>query len=55
MLFMPLVILGIIGSAGAGFMDAIYTTGAGRIVSTGGLIVFIISFMLARKFSNIML
>jgi len=55
MLLMPLVILGIIGYAGAGFMDAIYTTGAGRIVSTGGLIVFIISFILARKFSNIRL
>ena len=55
MLLMPLVILGIIGYAGAGFMDAIYTTGAGRIVSTAGLIVFIISFFLARKFSNVKL
>jgi len=55
MLFMPLVILGVIGYAGAGFMDAIYTTLAGRAVSTGGLIVFIISFTLARKFSSIKL
>ena len=55
MLLMPLVILGVIGYAGAGFMDAIYTSGAGRIVSTGGLIVFIISFILARKFSNVKL
>ena len=55
MLFMPLVILGVIGYAGAGFMDAIYTTAAGRVVSTGGLIVFIISFILARKFSNVSL
>ena len=55
MLFMPLIILGIIGYAGAGFMDAIYTTGAGRIVSTGGLIVFAISYLLARKFSSIKL
>ena len=55
MLLMPLVILGIIGYAGAGFMDAIYTTGAGRLVSTGGLIVFIISFIMARKFSNVKL
>jgi len=55
MLFMPLVILGVIGYAGAGFMDAIYTTSAGRIVSTIGLIVFILSFALARKFSNIKL
>ena len=55
MLSMPLVILGIIGYAGAGFMDAIYTTGAGRVVSTGGLVIFIISFILARKFSNVKL
>jgi len=55
MLMMPLVILSIIGYAGAGFMDAIYTTGTGRIVSTAGLAVFILSFILARKFSNVKL
>jgi len=55
MLLLPLVILGVIGYAGAGFMDAIYTTGAGRIVSTGGLIVLVISFIMARKFSNLKL
>jgi len=55
MLLMPLVILGIIGYAGAGFMDAIYTTGAGRLVSTGGLIVFVLSYIMARKFSNVKL
>ena len=55
MLFMPLVLLGMIGYAGAGFMDAIYTTGIGRIVSTAGLAVFILSFILARKFSNVRL
>ena len=53
MLFMPLVILAVIGYAGAGFMDAIYTTPLGRLVATGGLIVFIISFFMARKFSNV--
>lgn len=53
MLFMPLVILGIIGYAGAGFMDALYTTVIGRVVATGGLIVFIISFIMAKKFSNV--
>ncbi|MEI3348846.1 MAG: type II secretion system F family protein [Dysosmobacter sp.] len=52
MLVMPLVILGIIGTAGAGFMDAIYTEPAGRAVATEGLVVLIISFM-ARKFSNV--
>ncbi|MCI9331529.1 MAG: hypothetical protein HFG05_05065 [Oscillibacter sp.] len=53
MLFMPLVILGVIGYAGAGFMDAIYTTIMGKLVATGGLIVFIISFYMAKKFSNV--
>ena len=55
MLLMPIVILGIIGYAGGGFMDAIYSTSAGRIVSTGGLIIFIICFIMARKFSNVKL
>jgi len=55
MLVMPLVILGVIGYAGAGFMDAIYTTVMGRIVATGGFIVFIVSFIMARVFSNIKL
>jgi len=55
MLLMPIIILGIIGYAGAGFMDTIYTTGVGRVVSTGGLIVFMISFVMARKFSSVRL
>ena len=53
MLVMPLVILAVVGYAGAGFMDAIYTTAVGRMVATGGLVVFIISFVMARKFSNV--
>ena len=55
MLFMPLVVLGVISFAGAGFMDAIYTTAIGRLVSTGGLIVFIVCYVMARKFSSIKL
>jgi len=55
MLFMPLIILGVIGYAGAGFMDAIYTTGEGRVVATGGLAIFVISYVLARKFSSVRL
>lgn len=53
MLMMPLVILGVIGYAGAGFMDAIYTTVMGRMVATGGLIVFAISYVMAKKFSSV--
>lgn len=55
MLAMPLVILLVIGYAGAGFMDALYTTSVGRIVATGGLLVFFISFALSRKYLNIRL
>ena len=47
MLFMPLVILG------AGFMDTIYTTNVGKIVATGGLVVFIICYFMAKKFSDV--
>lgn len=53
MLFMPLIILLVIGYAGGGFMDAIYTTSTGRIVSTGGLVIFFVSLLLSRKFSNV--
>ena len=55
MQFMPLVILGIVGYAGAGFMDTIYTTASGRIVSTAGFVIFVISYLLAKKFSNVKL
>jgi tight adherence protein B len=55
MLLMPLVILVVIGYAGAGFMDAIYTSFEGRLVATGGFVVFIISFIMAQKFSNVKL
>ena len=53
MLFLPLVILLVIGYAGAGFMDAIYTTVAGRCVATGGLVIFVVSYLLAQKFSSV--
>lgn len=53
MLVMPLVILAVIAYAGAGFMDAIYTEPVGRLVATGGLIIFIISYILTKKFSSI--
>ena len=34
-------------------MDAIYTTPAGRLVATGGLVIFIISYIMAQRFSNV--
>lgn len=55
MQFMPLVILLVISYAGAGFMDALYTTAVGRLVATFGLAVFCISYVMSQKFSNIKL
>ncbi len=53
MLFMPLIILQIINHMGAGFMDVIYTTASGRLIATFGLIMFFVSYYLAKKFSDI--
>ena len=53
MLFLAVFILLVIGYAGAGFMDSLYQPGVGRLVATGGLTVFIISYFLMRKFSDI--
>ncbi len=53
MLFMPLVVLVVINNSGGGFLDNLYNTPIGRIVATGGLIVFIFSYYLTAKFSNI--
>ena len=53
MLIMPLVILLVIGYAGAGFIDAIYTTPLGRVVATAGLAILIISYFLTQKYCKI--
>ncbi len=55
MLFMPLGILLILGYMGQGFMDAIYTTPVGRLTATFGLVMFVVSFILTQKFSNVKL
>lgn len=53
MLVMPIVILGVIGYVGAGFMDAIYTTAGGRLTATLSLVVFILCYIMAKKLTNI--
>jgi tight adherence protein B len=55
MLALPLVILGIVSYAGAGFMDVIYTGIPGRIVATFGCLLFVASYVMARVFSGIKL
>lgn len=55
MLCMPLLILLILGYMGAGTLDTIYTTTTGRLVATVGFVIFIISYLLTQKFSNVKL
>ena len=55
MLFMPLGILLILGYMGQGFMDAIYTTPVGPLTATFGLVIFVVSFVLTQKFSDVKL
>ena len=53
MSMMPLVILLVMGYAGAGFMDAIYLTFEGRIAATVGLAIFAISVVIGNKISSV--
>jgi tight adherence protein B len=53
MSMMPLIILLIMGYAGAGFMDSIYTTNIGRIVASFGLAIFAVSIVIGNKISNV--
>jgi len=51
MLALPLVILGVISYAGAGFMDVIYSGWPGRVVATAGFLMFVAGYLMARLFS----
>ena len=53
MLVMPIVIVIMLSAMGGGFMDALFTTAIGRIAATIALVLFVISFVLAKKFTNI--
>lgn len=53
MLVLPLLMLMVIGYMGAGFMDALYTTAVGRIVSFIGLLMYGLSYLLAKKLVKI--
>ena len=53
MLVMPIVIVIMLSAMGGGFMDALFTTVIGRIAATIALVLFVISFVLAKKFTNI--
>lgn len=53
MMVMPVLIVGCMSLMGGGFMDVLYTTAAGRIVSTAVLAIFAVAFFLSEKFTNI--
>ncbi len=53
MLFMPVAIILLIDLVGGGFMDVLYSSMTGKVVSTFGLIMFFICFLLATAFSKI--
>lgn len=55
MLFMPIIILLILGYVGSGFMGAIYTSVGGRIAATIGLVIFVVSVVLGRKINSVKL
>lgn len=53
MVAMPLFILVIMRYAGGGFLDAIYTTGTGRIAATVALVLYIGAYFMGRKFATL--
>ena len=53
MLIMPILIVGCMSLMGEGFMDVLYTTTAGRLVSTLVLVIFAAAFFLSEKLTSI--
>ncbi len=53
MLIMPILIVGCMSLMGEGFMDVLYTTTAGRLVSTLVLVIFAAAFFISEKLTNI--
>ena len=55
MLLMPIIVLAIMATAGGEIMGDLYTSVAGRIVSSIGLFMLIACYLMARAFSNVKL
>lgn len=53
MLVMPVIIVVLLSVMGGGFMDSLFTTAMGRVAATIALVLFVISFILAKKFTDI--
>lgn len=53
MLVMPIVIVIMMSCMGGGLLDALFTTVVGRLTATIALVLFVISFIMAMKFTDI--
>lgn len=53
MLVMPIVVVGMMSVVGGGLLDAAFTTAIGHLAATAALILFVISFIMAVKFTDI--
>ena len=53
MLVMPIVIVIMMSCMGGGLLDALFTTVVGRLTATIALVLFVISFIMAMKFTDV--
>lgn len=53
MLVMPIVVVVMLSAIGGGLMDSLFTTFTGHLAATVALVLFIISFVMAVKFTDI--
>lgn len=53
MLVMPIVVVVLMSCMGEGLLDALFETGIGRLSATIALVLFVISFVMAVKFTDI--
>ena len=53
MLVMPIVVVGMMSMIGGGLLDAAFTTVIGHLAATVALVLFVVSFIMAMKFTDI--
>lgn len=53
MLLMPIIIVAFMSVMGSGFMDSLFTTAVGHVVATVALVLFMLSFVIAIKATDI--
>lgn len=53
MLVMPIIIVGVMSAAGGDLMESLFTTSTGHLAATAALAIFVVSYVLAIKMSDI--